>query len=120
MSSNSNASQVRVLGSSSSGPNYDWVLPEVLEKAFEYLAPESVQRFREDYDLDGAPQFPLYWTTNPSRIVGLSESDLSDRAKSEVEFLKSLKKKAISCSDVIDAEGDPSALTRLLGNYFKF
>ncbi|KAJ1384008.1 hypothetical protein SESBI_42912 [Sesbania bispinosa] len=262
MSNSGNAPQVRVLGSSSSGPIYDWVHPEVLEKATEYLTSESVQNFREDYDIgnprieksiivepclpddfvchnkksindpdlifwydtltsklgvtlpisqfessvlrslnvaptqlhpnswtfvrafiiiceyfgfkptarkffyffqnkspelvgwtslnsvprkgflmpflqsykhfktkffkvrgdesfpellfgtDGPPQFPLYWTTNPSRIAGLTESDLSDRAKVEVKFLKP---KAISCADVIEAKDDPTALTRLLG-----
>ncbi|KAJ1392647.1 DsbA family protein [Sesbania bispinosa] len=94
MSSNSNTSQVRVLGSSTSNPSYDWVLLEVLEKTSEYLTPESIRNFREEYDL---------------------ESDLSNRANTEVEFLKSLKKKALTCSDIIDAEGDPSTLKRLLG-----
>ncbi|KAJ1377011.1 hypothetical protein SESBI_49343 [Sesbania bispinosa] len=51
-------------GNASSAPDYDWVLPEVLEKATEYISSESVQSFRED---------------------------------------------------VIEAEGDPTALTRLLG-----
>ncbi|KAJ1438485.1 hypothetical protein SESBI_03102 [Sesbania bispinosa] len=129
MDGHSSTSQVRVLSSSSSNPNYDWVLPEVLEKPSEYLSIQSINRFREEYDIgvgdesypellmeaDGSPHFPLYWSDNLIRIRGLSESDLSEKAKVEVEFLKSLKKKNLSCSDIIEAEGDPSALERLLG-----
>ncbi|KAJ1394311.1 hypothetical protein SESBI_34254 [Sesbania bispinosa] len=42
------------------------------------------------------------------------ESDLSEKARSEIEFLKDLKKKSLSCSDIINAEGDPVKLERLL------
>ncbi|KAJ1416427.1 hypothetical protein SESBI_17386 [Sesbania bispinosa] len=64
---------------------------------------------------DRAPLFPLYWTEKPTRIAGLSEAELSVKARSEVEFLKDLKKNPIGCSDVIDVEGDFAALERLLG-----
>ncbi|KAJ1398043.1 DUF4102 domain-containing protein [Sesbania bispinosa] len=63
---------------------------------------------------DRSSHFSLYWMTNLVRLAGLSESDLTNQARSEVEFLKSLKNRALSCSDIIDAEGDPAALERLL------
>ncbi|KAJ1429360.1 hypothetical protein SESBI_08406 [Sesbania bispinosa] len=67
------------------------------------------------FEADGAPLFPLYWTEKPTRIASLFEAELSVKARSEVEFLKELKKKSIGYSDVIDAEGDSVALERLLG-----
>ncbi|KAJ1382348.1 hypothetical protein SESBI_44352 [Sesbania bispinosa] len=45
----------------------------------------------------------------------MSEDDLSSTALADVEFLKTLKKKNLACSDIIEAEGDPAALERLLG-----
>ncbi|KAJ1406701.1 hypothetical protein SESBI_24925 [Sesbania bispinosa] len=95
MDGHSSTYQVRVLSSSSSNPNYDWVLPEVLEKPSEYLSVQSINKFREECD------------------IGI-ESDLTEKAKVEVEFPKYLKKKNLSCSNIIEVEGDPSALERLL------
>ncbi|KAJ1411432.1 hypothetical protein SESBI_21128 [Sesbania bispinosa] len=51
MDGHSSTSQVRVLSSSSSNPNYDWVLPEVLEKPSEYLSVQFVKKFRYEYDI---------------------------------------------------------------------
>ncbi|KAJ1425395.1 hypothetical protein SESBI_11109 [Sesbania bispinosa] len=51
MDGHSSTSQVRVLSSSSSNPNYDWILPEVLEKPSEYLSVQSINKFREEYDI---------------------------------------------------------------------
>ncbi|KAJ1385939.1 hypothetical protein SESBI_41227 [Sesbania bispinosa] len=50
MDSHSSTSRVRVVSSSNSNPNYNWVLLEVLEKSTEYLSVQKINKFREEYD----------------------------------------------------------------------
>ncbi|KAJ1398540.1 hypothetical protein SESBI_31019 [Sesbania bispinosa] len=146
MDGHSSTSQVRVLSSSSSNPNYDWVLPEVLEKPSEYLSVQSIQKFRDEYDIGvGNPKVESSIVVEPclpeegrvlprvseggrwvpsfsSLLVEQPESDqgplgvrFDRKSLSRCHFLKSLKKKNLSCCDIIEAKGDPAALEHLFG-----
>ncbi|KAJ1401436.1 hypothetical protein SESBI_28813 [Sesbania bispinosa] len=104
--------------------DYDLSNPSVPRRGFLLPFVQSYKKFKggffrvrgsDDFPnlligTDGSPLFPLYWTEKPTRIVGLSVADLNVKARSEVEFLKGLKKKSIGCFDVIDAEGDPGEM----------
>ncbi|KAJ1390998.1 hypothetical protein SESBI_37017 [Sesbania bispinosa] len=60
------------------------------------------------FSTNGEPKFPLYWTKNPNRMLGIEFNKLFDLEQQDALFLQSHY--PVNCSFLLEKEGDKDAL----------